>query len=122
MSIKQVSVGWKHYLKGAFNTEDKWNLYASAGWGLMIGRIENFHSVKIDTSKYDVQVLEGSAHFKRLTADFGLGYERPVGGDIFFYMEGRALVPITDYPSRFIYIYDNAPFIGSLNLGIRLLF
>jgi hypothetical protein len=122
MSIRHVSLGWKHYLKGAFNAEDKWNLYASAGWGLMIGRIENFYSVNIDTSKYDVQVLEGSAHFKRLTADFSLGYEKPVGADVFLYMEGRALVPITDYPSRFIYIYDNAPFIGSLNLGIRVLF
>jgi hypothetical protein len=122
MRLRQISLGWKHYLKGAFNAENKWNLYASAGWGLMMGRIENFHSVEIDTAKYDVQVLEGSAHFKRLTADFMLGYEKPVGADVFLYLEARALVPITDYPSRFIYIYDNAPFAGSVNLGIRILF
>jgi hypothetical protein len=122
MRIRQISLGWKHYLKGAFNTDDKWNLYASAGWGLMLGRIDNSHSVNIDTSIYNVQVLEGSAHFKRLTADFCLGYEKPVGADVFLYLEGRALVPITDYPSRFIYIYDNAPFVGSFNLGVRILF
>jgi len=122
MRIVQISLGWKHYLKGASNSEEKWNLYGSAGWGLMMGRIENIHSVRIDTAEYNVQVLEGSSHFKRLTADFTLGYEKPVGADIFVYLEGRALVPITDYPSRFIYIYDNAPFVGSVNLGIRILF
>jgi hypothetical protein len=122
MRIRQISLGWKHYLKGAFDSEDKWNLYASAGWGLLMGMIENSHSVKIDTAKYNVQVLEGSAHFKRLTADFTLGYEKPVGADVFLYLEGRVLVPITDYPSRFIYIYDNAPFVGSVNLGVRILF
>lgn len=122
MRIVQISLGWKHYLKGAANADDKWNLYASAGWGLMMGRIENIYSASIDTAKYAVQVLEGSAHFKRLTVDFALGYEKPLGADVFLYLEGRALVPITDYPSRFIYIYDNAPFVGSMNLGVRILF
>lgn len=122
MRIRQISLGWKHYLKGSYNAEEKWNLYASAGWGLMMGRIENTQSVKIDTSNYYVQVLEGSAHFKRLTADFTLGYEKPVGADVFLYLEARALLPITDYPSQFIYIYDNAPFVGSVNIGVRVLF
>jgi len=122
MRIRQISLGWKHYLKGASNAEEKWNLYASAGWGLMMGRIENTHTPQIDTAKYNVQVLEGSAHFKRLTADFTLGYERPVGADVFLYLEGRVLVPITDFPSQYIYIYDNAPFVGSVNLGVRVLF
>ena len=122
MTFKQISLGWKHYLKGAFNTENKWNLYATAGWGLMLGRITNTHSVSIDTADYYVQVLEGKANFKRLTVDFSLGYEKPLGADVFMYLEGRALLPITDYPSNYIYIYNNAPLIASVNLGFRILF
>ena len=120
--FNHISMGWKHYLKGAYNTEDSWNLYAYAGFGLMFGIAQNIHSVSIDSAKYDIPVWSGKAKFKRLTFDLGLGYEIPVGGDIYFYMEGRALVPTTDYPSRYLFINENAPLMGSVNAGLRLLF
>jgi hypothetical protein len=122
MTFKEVSMGWKHYLKGTPTAENKWNLYASAGWGLMLGRIENAHSVSIDTSSYYVQVLPGKANFKRLTIDLAFGFEKPAGGDVYVFMEGRTLVPITDYPSDYIYIYNNAPLTVTLSLGLRILF
>lgn len=120
--FKQISLGWKRYLKGTFDSEKQRNLYGYAGFGLMMGRIVNSHSVGIDTSIYNVPVLSGKANFKRLTIDLGLGMEFPVGADIFVYFEGRALVPTTDYPSQYLFINKNAPFTAAANAGLRILF
>lgn len=122
LRFNHISMGWKHYLKGAYNTENTWNLYGYAGFGLLLGIVQNTHSVAIDSVSYDIPVWKGKAKFKRLTIDLGLGYEIPLGGDIYFYMEGRALVPTTDYPSHYLFINDNAPWMGSVNAGLRLLF
>ena len=71
---------------------------------------------------YQVPVRIGKANFKRLTLDLGLGWETPLGADIFIYAEGRAWIPTTDYPSKYIFINDNAPLVGMINTGIRILF
>jgi len=120
--FKHISMGWKRYLKGSFDAEKYWNLYGYTGFGLMLGHVVNTHSVNVDTSIYTVPVLPGKANFKRLTLDIGLGLEFPVGGDIFLYIEGRALVPTTDYPSQYLFINKHAPFTGAANGGLRILF
>jgi hypothetical protein len=122
MRFKHVSLGWKRYLKGNADAEKNLNIYSYAGFGLMIGRVINTHSPGVDTSRYIVPVASGKANFKRLTFDLGLGLEVPVGGDIFLYFEGRALVPTTDYPSKYLFVNKNAPFTGIANLGMRILF
>lgn len=122
MRLKHFSLGWRKYLKGVADAEKGWNLYAYAGLGILLGRIENTHSVFIDTVGYNVPVRSGKANFKRLTLDLGLGWEMPIGGDFFFYTEGRVWVPTTDYPSKYIFVNDNAPFVGMLNIGLRILF
>lgn len=122
MRFKQVSIGWKKYLKGTFDLEEGWNLYGYAGFGLILGRVENTHSVTIDTSDYQVPVRSGKANFKRLTLDLGLGWEAPLGSEVFFYAEGKVWIPTTDYPSKFIFINDNAPLVGMISAGIRILF
>ena len=122
MHFKQFSVGWKRYLKGNPEAEKSWNLYGSAGFGLMLGTVTNSHSIAIDTALYAVLVLSGKANFKRLTFDLALGAEIPLGGDFFIYSEARALIPTIGYPSEFILINNNAPFVGNLGIGLRLLF
>ena len=122
MRFKHISIGWKRYLKGTFNTEEGWNIYGYAGFGVILGRIENTHSVSIDTVVYKVPVRVGKANFKRLTLDLGIGWEIPLGADVFFYAEGRAWIPTTDYPSKYIFINDNAPLVCMINAGIRILF
>ena len=122
MRFKQISIGWKKYLKGSFDKEEGWNLYGYAGFGLILGRVDNSHSVSIDTVVYKVPVRMGKANFKRLTLDLGLGWEVPLGADIYFYAEGRAWIPTTDYPSKYIFVNDNAPLVGMINAGIRILF
>ncbi len=122
MRFKQFSTGWKRYLKGSFNEEDKWALYGYAGFGLLLGRVINTHSVVIDTAAYSVPVRSGKANFKRLTFDLGLGVDIPIGADIYFYTEGRVWIPTTDYPSNYIFVNNNAPLVGMLNFGLRILF
>lgn len=119
---KHISIGWKHYFKGAYNNEDAWNLYGYAGFGLLLGAVENKHSVAIDTANYYLPLLSGKANFKRLTYDLGLGYERPMGGDISFYTEARVFIPAMGYPSRYLFVNDRAPLAASVNIGLRLLF
>ena len=121
MRFKHFSIGWKHYLKGSFDSEN-WNLYVSGGFGLLLGRVTNTHSVGIDTSLYNVPVLPGKANFKRLTLDCAIGYEIPIGAQVYFYNDGRLWLPTTDYPSKHIFINDNAPVVAMINFGIRILF
>jgi hypothetical protein len=122
MRFKQISIGWKKYLKGRSDIEEGWNLYAYGGFGLILGRVDNTHSVSIDTVVYKVPVRMGKANFKRLTLDLGLGGELPLGADVFFYAEGRIWIPASDYPSKYIFVNDNAPLAGMINAGIRILF
>lgn len=122
MRFKHFSVGWRNYFKGSYASEEGFNLFGYAGFGLMLGRVLNGHSVFIDTATYDVPVYTGKANFKRLTLDIGGGWEIPIGGDVYFYTEGRLWIPTTDYPSKHIFINENAPFVASLNFGVRILF
>ena len=122
LQFKHLSIGWKHYLIGSFDAERTWNVYAYAGFGLMLGKVTNSHSVTIDTSMYDLPVFSGKANFKRLTLDLGLGVEYPVGADVFLYFDGRALIPTTDYPSHYLFVNKHAPFTAVANLGVRILF
>jgi hypothetical protein len=122
MRFKQFSVGFKKYLKGRFDAENNWNLYVYGGFGLVLGRVINRHNPVLDTADYDLPVREGKANFKRLTLDLGGGVEYPIGADIFLYTDGRLWVPTTDYPSRHIFVNENAPLAGMLNVGIRILF
>jgi hypothetical protein len=122
MRFKQFSVGFKKYLRGRFDAEENWNLYVYGGFGLVLGRVINAHNPPIDSNDYDLPVREGKANFKRLTLDLGAGAEYPIGADIFLYTEVRAWVPTTDYPSKHIFVNENAPLAGMLNVGIRILF
>lgn len=122
MRAKEFSIGWKKFLKGNFNEEKKWNLYGTAGFGLLLGRIINTYSVAIDTTGYNVPVKDGKANFKRLTFDLGLGAEIPLAADFYFYLETKTWIPTTNYPSNYLFVNKDAPFVGMLSGGIRILF
>jgi len=122
MQVKHFSIGYRKYLKGGADAENRWNLYAYGGLGVMGGKIENTHSITIDTSIYNLPVLSGSGSFKRLTLDLGAGWELPLSGGFSLYAEARTWIPTTDYPSKYIFVNDNAPLVGMFNVGLRLLF
>lgn len=122
MRLKQFTTGWKKYLKGNAEAESGWNLYAYAGFGLLLGRVENTHSVGIDTTVYNVPVLSGRANFKRLTLEPGIGWEKFLGGDLYMYMEGKVWIPTEGYPSKYIFVNAHAPWTAMISAGLRVLF
>ncbi len=122
MRLRELSIGWKKYLKGSATATKQWSMYGSAGLGLIFGTINNKFSVSPDTSLYNIPVYEGSGSFKRLTVDLGLGIELPVATDFYVYSELRAWIPTSSYPSKLILVNDTAPLVGILTAGIRILF
>ena len=71
---------------------------------------------------YSLPVLAGTANFKRLTIDPGIGIEHYLTADISVYGDVRAWIPTTDYPSKYIFINEKAPFVGMLCVGLRIAF
>ncbi|RYF79714.1 MAG: hypothetical protein EON98_14285, partial [Chitinophagaceae bacterium] len=71
LTYRHISLGWKHYFKGAYNTEKEINLYGLAGFGFLFAAVSNSFSPDIDTSKYHVPLRLGQGKFKRLTFDLG---------------------------------------------------
>jgi hypothetical protein len=123
LRYREVSVGWKHYFIGAYDSENIWNFYGYAGFGLLLGKASNNFSETIDTTSYQINApLAGEGNFKRLTLDAGIGSEFPIGTDIFIYTELRTWMPTTHYPSPYLY-KDNysVPAMAAVNLGIRIL-
>ena len=124
MRLRQISIGYKRYFLGSFESLEKFNLYAAGAFGLMFGTASNTFSTYIDTALYTInnKVVHGTGDFKRLTFDITGGVEFPVAYEMFVYSEIRMYIPITDYPSSYLVKSSNAPFLGSINLGIRVLF
>jgi len=122
IQLRQVSIGWRHYLKGTCNAEKSWNLYGFGGFGIITGKVTNTQSVFIDTTRYTTPVLNGSSGFKRLTVDLGLGGEVNLGGELFLYGETRCWIPASSYRNPYLFINKNAPLTGSFSAGIRVYF
>jgi hypothetical protein len=121
---REVSIGWKHYLKGGFDEEVNWNLYSAAGFGLMFTEAENVFEPEVDTSLYNIASTptKGVHGFKRLTIDLALGLEYPVGGGFFIYSEAKTWIAASDYPSPVLHQNRNVPLPLMLGLGLRILF
>lgn len=122
MSIKQFSIGWKHYFKGSCDIEKSWNLYGMAGFGVIGGKVKNTFQTTIDTAFYNTPILSGESRFKRLTIDLAGGWETPVSGDIIFYNEVKVWIPTSDYPSKYLVANGYAPLIASFHIGVRIYF
>ena len=123
MRYRQLSVGWKHYFKGSYRSENIWNIYGLAGFGLLLGQVTNSFNKEIADSLYNVpQPIEGKSPFKRLTFDAGIGTEFPLGSAVFVYTEARTWVPTSHYPSNYLYKDNyNIPGILAVNVGLRVL-
>ena len=124
MRLRQVSFGYKRFLRGAFDKPNNLNIYFTAGFGLFIGTVINSFSTPVDTADYSVEknLREGSGDFKRLTIDFGTGGEYNVANDIFLYSELRVSVPTTSYPYNLLLKNNITPLPATLNVGLRILF
>jgi len=122
--MREISLGWKHYFKGAYDAEEGWNLYGVAGFGFMYARVNNTYNTIIDTTLYmqPLAPASGNGKLNRLTFDLGLGYEYPMGGNFFIYGEGKTWLPASNYPSPYLHSNRKVPFPVIASLGIRILF
>ena len=120
---RQVSVGWKQYFIGSAITEGNWNLYGSAGFGLVAAKVVNTFDLPVDTTTYHIEprAIEGNGDFIRLSLDLVAGGEIKVASTIFLYAEARTWIPASSNTSRYLY-NDNAPRVAILSGGIRILF
>jgi opacity protein-like surface antigen len=123
MRLRQFSFGIKRYFIGYFEKLEKFSLYGTAGFGLIIGSASNNFSTFIDTTQYMVQnnIKYGTGDFKRLTFDIAGGVDFPVAYEMFIYTEIRMHIPTTNYPNSYLLKNSNAPFFGGINLGIRVI-
>jgi hypothetical protein len=121
LRYRHLSVGWKHYLIGAYNSENIWNIYGYAGFGLLLGKATNSFNKLVDSSLYFIPPpKQGSSAFKRLTFDAGLGTEFPLGTAVFVYTEARTWLPTSHYPSEYLYKSNhNIPAVLAVNVGLR---
>ena len=124
MRLRQISIGYKRFIIGSFESLEKFNIYLAGGFGLMFGTASNTFSTYIDTALYTInnKVVHGTGDFKRMTFDLTGGFEFPISYEIFLYSEIRMHIPTTDYPSSYLVKSANAPFLGGINLGLRVLF
>jgi len=123
LGYRQVSIGLKHFFKGAFNNEESLNIYGTAGFGLLTGRVENTFDREVDSSIYTIpqQSISGSGRFRRLTFDVAVGAETKLAAGFFLYGELRTWLQASSYPSPYLY-NNNTPQVLLLNGGVRILF
>jgi len=122
LHYRNISLGVRHFFKGAYNSVDTWNLYGTAGFGLLLGAAENTHSPQVDTALYEKPPLsaEGTGDFRRLTLDLSVGAETQVGGGVFLYAEAKTWLRASTYPSPYLY-NQKAPNVAILGVGLRIL-
>ncbi len=122
LGFSQFSLGWKHFLKGNYANEN-WNLYGTAGFGLLTGRVENTHDPVIDTSVFFIpnKSIAGVGKFRRLTFDVAIGSEINLATGLYLYAELKSWLPISNYPSRYL-LNNSVPQVLMLNGGVRILF
>lgn len=119
----QFSIGWKHYFKGSYNSEDRVNIYGLAGFGLVTSKVHNVFEPRPKDSLYTIQgALEGDGVFRKLSFDLGLGAEWPFGGNFYGYADVRTWLPTSAYPSPYQQNINSkiTPVIASV--GLRMLF
>jgi hypothetical protein len=122
---RHISIGWRHYYKGAFNNENGLNIYSIAGFGILVSKVENTFNVQVDTANYirPAMPAEGTSSFRRLTFDVGLGAEYAVGFDIYLYSDVRTWISASDAaPSLYFHDTQKVPMPLIINFGVRLLF
>jgi len=124
-NMKEFSIGWKHYFKGAADMErGNSGIYGLAGFGLMFTGVKNTYFTEVDTALYTNggAPLAGSSSFRRLILDLGLGYEVSLGADFYVYADARTMVRASSYPSPYFHRTKDVPLPLIASLGVRIRF
>jgi hypothetical protein len=120
---REVSIGLKHYWKGAFDDQHQWNLYSITGFGINWTNVETSFVPAFDTAHYGyLAPISGVGEFTKLTFDLGVGAEMSVGGNFFVYGDVRMALPASHDPSPWTANNTNVPLALMIGFGARILF
>lgn len=122
LRYRQISLGWKHYFKGAFNAVSGVNIYGEAGFGYLFSKVKNNTSFPLDTALYNVPVAFGEGQLKRLSLDAGIGAELHLGGPVYTFVTLRTWLPASYHSSPFLHNSDRVPLSLMAGMGLRILF
>ena len=122
LAYRHFSLGWKHYFKGAFNSEKDFTIYGITGFGFLFANVSNSFSETFDTSLYHVPVILGEGKLKKLTFDIGAGGELPLGGNFFAFVDARTWLPASSKTSSYLHSQRNVPLPVMVSAGMRILF
>lgn len=122
LRYRHISLGFRHYITGAYNSEAPFSIYGLGGFGLLLIKAENAYDAPVDTLQYQpLQAREGTKNLVRLTADVGLGVESLLGSGVYLYADARTWIQASRFPSP--YLYNNAvPRVLIVSAGVRILF
>jgi hypothetical protein len=122
ISVRQFSLGWKHYFKGGFSEQAGTTFYGLAGFGYLFASIRNSASPSFDTGSYTSPIIMGQGKVKRLTFDAGIGAETRLGGGVYAFADVRSWLPLSYTPSRYLHSSNRMPLTLMAGAGIRFLF
>lgn len=122
LRYRQISLGWKHYFNGTFNTSSGIQFYGEAGFGYLFAKVKNNTSFPLDTALYNVPVAFGEGKLKRLSFDAGLGAELHLGGPVYTFATLRTWLPASYHSSPFLHNSDRVPLSLMAGAGLRILF
>lgn len=116
------AAGLKVYLMGSHKAEAGSNIYLLAGVGGMSVKVSTKYSARIDTSNYRPMIpYEGESAETVLSYEAGLGFEQPLGGNFFWYLEAKTWQPQKNISSPYLIREDRSK-VMMIGAGMRILF
>lgn len=116
------SLGLKYYILGSHAAEAGSNIYLLAGVGGMSVKTSTKYSVSVDTSNYmPIIPYQGEGAETTWSYEAGAGYERPLGGNFFWYLEAKTWQPQGTIKSPYLLGEDKSRVL-MFGAGLRILF
>jgi hypothetical protein len=121
-AYREISLGWKYYVKGSPVSTNGYNIYSLAGLGLMFSKASNLTT--LDTTLYQPAARPelGEKNFARLNLDLGVGGEFPLASNIYLYGDLRTWINTSSYPVTVFHTDKHATQAVSIHFGMRILF
>jgi hypothetical protein len=120
---RQFSGGVKQYLIGGYKSDGDIGLYIMAGVGIMSVKLENEFSRAIDTLFYHVnEPFPGGETINRWSYDLGLGFEKSMTPNFYWYIESKAWLHRDSFSSPYMFEKNVTVLPVMFGLGLRVLF
>jgi hypothetical protein len=120
---RQFSGGLKQYIIGGYKSDGGIGLYVLAGVGIMSVKLENAFSRPIDTLFYHVaEPSPGHETMNRWSYDLGLGFEKSMTPNFYWYIESKAWLHRDNFSSPYMFEKNVTIMPLMFGAGLRVLF